>query len=212
MPPRVPAAIRALPVLGALALGACQEAPKVPSLAPYRMDIQQGNIVTQEMIAKLKPGMTPAQVRFILGTPLVVDVFQKDRWDYVYRYSKGGKLQEARRIVIIFRDDKLARIEGDVVAGGSGGATEGGVRVEKPMPAEPGQPVSPAKAPVTGSPAAGAGKPAPESPGKPADTARPADTAKPADAATPAEDKAKSGEQPQEERGFFGRILERLGF
>ena len=87
----------------------------MPALTPYKMDIQQGNVVTQEMVAKLKPGMTPSQVRFILGTPLVVDAFHKDRWDYVYRFSKRGTLQEHRRIVIVFQDDKLARIEGDVV-------------------------------------------------------------------------------------------------
>src|SRR5262249_12504878 len=81
-------------------------------------------VVTQEMVEKLKPGMTPSQVRFILGTPLVVDAFHKDRWDYVYRFSKAGTLQESRRIVIVFKDDKLDRIEGDVVPAKAGSATE----------------------------------------------------------------------------------------
>ena len=82
---------------------------------PYKMDIQQGNVVTQDMIAKLQPGMTRSQVRFALGTPLVVDPFRNDRWDYVYRYMKAGELTEQRRLTVIFKDDKLVRIEGDVV-------------------------------------------------------------------------------------------------
>lgn len=83
---------------------------------PYKIDIQQGNAVTQEMVAKLKPGMTPAQVRFALGTPLVVDPFRANRWDYVYRMEKAGSLTETRRITVVFEDDKLKGIEGDVTA------------------------------------------------------------------------------------------------
>lgn len=85
-------------------------------LRPYKIDIQQGNVVTQEMIVKLKPGMTPSQVRFVLGTPLVVDPFRNNRWDYVYRLEKGGALQETRRITVVFEDEKLKGIEGDVTA------------------------------------------------------------------------------------------------
>ena len=88
----------------------------VEVLKPYKVDIQQGNVVTQDMIAKLKPGMTPSQVRFVLGTPLLVDPFRNNRWDYVYRLEKGGKLQETRRITVVFEDDKLKGIEGDVAA------------------------------------------------------------------------------------------------
>jgi len=120
------------PTVALLLLGGCERMPSLPSvptLTPYKIDIQQGNVVTQEMVEKLKPGMTPSQVRFILGTPLVVDAFHKDRWDYVYRFSKAGTLQESRRIVIVFKDDKLARIEGDVVA-----AQPDGVTIDKPAP------------------------------------------------------------------------------
>jgi outer membrane protein assembly factor BamE len=85
-------------------------------LAPYRMDIQQGNVVTQEMIDKIKPGMTRSQVRFALGTPLVVDAFHQDRWDYVYFFQKAGTVVEQRRIAVFFKDDRMSRIEGDVVA------------------------------------------------------------------------------------------------
>jgi len=94
----------------------------VPLLTPYKIDIQQGNVVTQEMVARLKPGMTRSQVRFTLGTPLVVDPFRSDRWDYVFLYSKQGVVTEQRRIVVVFKDDKLERIEGDAVPAGAGRA------------------------------------------------------------------------------------------
>jgi outer membrane protein assembly factor BamE len=86
----------------------------LPGLTPYKMDIQQGNYVTQEMVAKLKPGMSRAQVRFALGTPLVVDPFHAERWDYVYVLQKGGRIVEHRRLVVLFDGDKLLRLEGDV--------------------------------------------------------------------------------------------------
>ena len=96
-------------------LGGCS-GTVLPSLKPYKIDIQQGNYVTQEMVAKLKPGMTRAQVRFALGSPLVVDIFRTNRWDYVYMFQKAGQLTEQRQITVIFEGDKLARIEGDIVA------------------------------------------------------------------------------------------------
>jgi outer membrane protein assembly factor BamE len=86
------------------------------SVALYKADIQQGNAISQDMLAKLKPGMTPSQVRFVLGTPLLVDPFHNNRWDYVYRLVQGGKLVEHRRITVVFENDKLKAIEGDVVA------------------------------------------------------------------------------------------------
>jgi len=102
-----------IPLLALLA--GCTQVPMLPGLTPYRIDIQQGNYVTQEMVAKLKRGMTKTQVRFALGTPLVVDPFHPDRWDYVYVLQKRGKVVEQRRIVVVFQDEKLARIDGDVV-------------------------------------------------------------------------------------------------
>jgi len=85
-------------------------------LSPYKADIQQGNAISQDMLVKLKPGMTPSQVRFVLGTPLLMDPFRNNRWDYVYRLEQSGKLVEHRRITIVFENDKLKAIEGDVVA------------------------------------------------------------------------------------------------
>jgi outer membrane protein assembly factor BamE len=97
----------------ALALAACSG---YLGLTPYRMDVQQGNVVTQEMVSRLKPGMTREQVRFILGTPLVADPFHAQRWDYVYRLEKRGRLVEERKLTVIFEEDRLKRVEGDVVA------------------------------------------------------------------------------------------------
>lgn len=108
-----------------LFLGACSSAPEVTSyLTPYRIDVRQGNYVTQEMVARLKPGMTREQVRFALGTPLVSDIFHADRWDYVYRFQPGRGEAQMRRLVVFFTDGKLARVGGDVVAENDHNAVE----------------------------------------------------------------------------------------
>lgn len=98
-------------------LAACSTTAQVTSIfSPYRIDVRQGNFVTQEMVAQLKPGLTRDQVRFILGSPLVADIFHADRWDYVYRYQAGrGEIQQ-RHLAVFFQDNKLARVAGDVVA------------------------------------------------------------------------------------------------
>lgn len=88
-------------------------------LGPHRIDVQQGNALDQENVARLKPGLNRSQVRFLLGTPLVVDPFRTDRWDYVYVFYKAGKLAEQKHITLFFDGDTLARIEGDLPAGGS---------------------------------------------------------------------------------------------
>jgi outer membrane protein assembly factor BamE len=108
-------ACRVLPVAAAFILAACG-APKL--VTPYRMDIQQGNYISQEMVSELRPGMTREQVRFVLGTPLLTDIFHADRWDYIYYRDVVGREREARRIAVIFEDGKLARIVGDVVPAG----------------------------------------------------------------------------------------------
>lgn len=83
------------------------------NLGPHRIDVQQGNALDQENVARLKPGLNRSQVRFLLGTPLVVDPFRTDRWDYVYVFYKAGKLAEQKRISLFFDGETLARIEGD---------------------------------------------------------------------------------------------------
>lgn len=84
----------------------------LPSL-PYKIDIQQGNVVTEEMVEKLRLGMTRSQVRFVLGSPLITDVFHINRWDYVYSLAPSGRLSEKRRLSIFFDGDLLTHIEGD---------------------------------------------------------------------------------------------------
>ncbi len=86
------------------------------SISTYRIDVQQGNVVTQESISKLKADMTRAQVKFVLGTPLVTDTFHPDRWDYFYKFDKAGNPREQRRLTLVFQDDKLKQILGDVAA------------------------------------------------------------------------------------------------
>ncbi len=128
--------------IAALLLAGCSF-PLLPTLptwsvfTPYKMDIQQGNVVTQEMISKVEPGMTRNQVRFALGTPLIVDPFRSDRWDYVYLYQKGGVTTEQRRIAVIFKDDKLVRIDGDVVPAGAGGTKPAAAKTDKPVAPAP---------------------------------------------------------------------------
>lgn len=113
---RFPAYFRIAPLLILSLLAGCGSwSNPIDNLPRHRIEIQQGNAVTQDMVDKLKPGMTPSQVRFILGTPLVVDPFRKNRWDYVYRVERGGKVQEQRRISVIFEDERLKSVEGDVV-------------------------------------------------------------------------------------------------
>jgi outer membrane protein assembly factor BamE len=118
-------------LLPALLLAGCSNTPDITShLSPYRIDVRQGNYVTQEMVAKLRPGMSRDQVRFVLGTPLVNDMFHADRWDYVYRFQPGRGDVQLRRLVVFFEESKLARVGGDVIAeAGSATATESAARV-----------------------------------------------------------------------------------
>ncbi|MFZ5509097.1 MAG: outer membrane protein assembly factor BamE [Pseudomonadota bacterium] len=120
------AILRLLPVL---LLAACVSRGDVASLvSPYRIDIQQGNYVSQEMVAQLKPGMTKDQVRFVLGTPLLTDVFHSDRWDYIYLFRPGNRGEpQKRQLTVFFEDGKLSRVAGDVVAAEPGELERAGV-------------------------------------------------------------------------------------
>ncbi len=154
-----------------LVFAGCKQLPDIPIptvISPYQIDIQQGNVVTQEMVAKLKPGMTRAQVRFALGSPQIVDAFRTDRWDYIYMFQRQGKPIERRNITVIFEDEKLLRLEGDVTA------------------------LQPAVKPAT---------PAAEK-----------SAVKPPTATVPGAKPDVKQDQPQEEKGFFGRMLDKLGF
>lgn len=134
---------------------------------PYKIDIQQGNVITQDMVAKLQPGMTKSQVRFVLGSPPISDMFHANRWDYVYRLSKAGKLAEERKLTLFFDNDQLTRVAGDVAAQTTADQAQAS---EKPA----GRAVSEIVLE----------KADPDAPPAP----------------------------PPEQKGFFGRMLERIGF
>lgn len=97
-------------------LAGCSFDSVVGLVDPYRIDVRQGNYVDQEMVAQLRRGMTRDQVRYVLGSPLVVDMFRTDRWDYVYRFRPGSGEAQQRVISLFFSGDVLERIEGDVAA------------------------------------------------------------------------------------------------
>jgi outer membrane protein assembly factor BamE len=81
----------------------------------YKLDVQQGNVITAEMLMGLKPGMTRAQVKFVLGTPLIQDSFDRDRWDYVYKMIKNERLIDQRHVTLRFEDDELVDVKGDII-------------------------------------------------------------------------------------------------
>jgi len=91
-------------------LTACSYFPWV-----HRIDVQQGNVVTQDMVNQLKPGMTKEQVRFLLGTPVLIDTFNNNRWHYVYTVYKGQKKLEEHELVVLFKNDRLQSLSGDTV-------------------------------------------------------------------------------------------------
>jgi outer membrane protein assembly factor BamE len=82
-------------------------------ITPYKVDIIQGNFVSREQVAALKAGMPRAQVRDILGTPLVSSVFHADRWDYVFTMKRQGVEPQMYKYTVYFKGDQLERFEGD---------------------------------------------------------------------------------------------------
>lgn len=214
-----------LPLLAAallpLLLAACKsvEVPKVPGVTPYRMVIQQGNFISQEMVAQLKPGMTKEQVRFVLGTPLVTDIFHADRWDYVYfRELQDGK-REQRNLSVVFEKERLARVLGDLLP--TEGAAAQSTGFDPLLKADPAKPAAKpaAEAPKPAAEPAKAAEAPPQEPAKPANTQQNWGTAsdqpqKPAAEAPKPEPKAAEEAKPADdgkERGFFGRMLEKIG-
>lgn len=87
--------------------------PAIDQFGIYKLDINQGNYLAQDQVDKLKVGQTRAQVRSILGTPLIMSPFRPDRWDYVYEYKRQGRPLEHRNFVVYFVGQNLARWEGD---------------------------------------------------------------------------------------------------
>ncbi len=112
----------------------------------YRLDVQQGNLVTQEQVSKVKPGMSRLEVRNVLGTPLLQDAFNADRWDYVYNEDRNtdkslnpfGRIQQQFKVTVFFDREKVARVEG--VASPFEILTGGGDRRKTPDATPPGAP------------------------------------------------------------------------
>jgi outer membrane protein assembly factor BamE len=157
--------LRVLAAMAALLLVSCGSARlPMPDITPYRIEIQQGNFVSQDMVSQLKLGMSKDQVRFIMGTPLISDSFHADRWDYVFRRQRVNSRElEHRKLAVFFEDGKLKRIEGDVTpaAGVDAGAVKTPETQQSPAPAAaaPSKPAAQA-APEAPKPVAAADKPA----------------------------------------------------
>ncbi|WP_297836014.1 outer membrane protein assembly factor BamE [Pseudomonas sp.] len=132
--------------VGLIALAGCS----IPGV--YKIDIQQGNVVTQDMIDQLRPGMTRRQVRFIMGNPLLTDTFHTDRWDYLYSLQPGGGERQQERMTLIFNaNDQLASLSGDfkpgvsrdeAILGKHSDTTEEPAKGETPKADEPPKPGS----------------------------------------------------------------------
>ena len=115
-------------ILLAILCTACGTA--LPTVKPFKLDVQQGNVVTSKMLLQLRPGMTKSQVRFIMGTPLIQDSFHDKRWDYVYQLRENGKITEQRRVILDFESDVLKTVRGDVKPSSAEKAKEGDVHVD----------------------------------------------------------------------------------
>ena len=169
--------LRVLAATATLLLVSCgsMQVPMTGLMAAHRIEIQQGNFVSQEMVSQLKPGMSKDQVRFVMGTPLIADSFHGDRWDYVFRREKANSRElEQRKITVFFEDGKLKRIEGDVTPAAAAAGVTPAVGQQQPVPEVAPQPkpaaqtaseaAKPAAAPTPDKPAVA---PAPAGDGKP---------------------------------------------
>jgi len=168
----------------------------MPEFTPYRIEIQQGNFVSQEMVSQLKPGMSKDQVRFVLGTPLITDSFHADRWDYVFRRQRVNSRElEQRKLTVLFEDGKLKRIDGDVIPAGSADAAAVKTREAKPE-------LQPLPAPAASPPSTSAAQTS-------------AEAAKPAPAAVPDKPGAapvRSGEDKPQEKSWWERLKDKVKF
>jgi outer membrane protein assembly factor BamE len=113
---RAPSRLFAAIVVAAFAAGCATVdtyAPTLRNFGVYKLDVNQGNFISQDMVDKLRVGQTKQQVKLILGTPLIVSIFRDERWDYPYEFVKQGRVVEHRNLSVYFTEDKLARWEGD---------------------------------------------------------------------------------------------------
>ena len=102
----------------ALLIGCAMPKPKMPKISfkmprVHKITVQQGNVITQEMIDRLKPGMTREQVAFVMGEPVVRNTFNQDRWDYIYTIEAPGRFTDEKRVTLHFENDLLSSFTGD---------------------------------------------------------------------------------------------------
>jgi outer membrane protein assembly factor BamE len=189
---------------------------KLPGV--YRINIQQGNVIEQQMLDRLKPGMAKSQVRFIMGTPTIIDPFHPDRWEYIYTFTQGASQRQQRRLTLYFEEDKLAYLDGDVQTSlrkppeNYGGRSKI-VEVPDRGPGRLGLLENIKKA----IPFVGDDKPIPAPPPEEAgdgETAAPpgapVETAPPESGTADTQPEAGKPEEPKQEKGFFGRLLDKL--
>jgi len=103
-----------------LGLGACSSSMQLV----HKIDVQQGNVITQDEVNQLKPGMSRRQVQFIMGSPMIADVFHQDRWDYVYLMQPGYGEPTSEHVTLYFSDDSLERIAGTLHPEEAGSAAD----------------------------------------------------------------------------------------
>ena len=96
-------------ITSVILISGCSQFPGV-----YKLDIPQGNILTQDSVNQLRPGMTPRQVQFIMGTPIIEDTFNADRWDYIYTLKSDKQEPVLSRVSIFFTNGQLSNINGDL--------------------------------------------------------------------------------------------------
>lgn len=96
----------------------------MPTFTPYKVEIRQGNLITPDMRARIKLGMTQAQVKAALGAPLINDPYHANRWDYVYRFETNGELKDNQRLTLYFAKDVLKRIDDATPLTASGHSTD----------------------------------------------------------------------------------------
>ena len=101
-------------IVAGLAAG-CARLPEVQVPGLYRVDIRQGNALDDAALARLAPGMPRNKVLHLLGAPAIDDVFHPDRWEYLYSFARGGEEAKWRRITLHFEDDRLVRVQGDIL-------------------------------------------------------------------------------------------------
>ena len=102
-------------LVGVVLSSGCSTVAEYADYVPgvYKLEIDQGNVISREMVDQLRPHMTKRQVKFIMGSPLLVDVFHQERWDYIYSEQQPGEAREQTKLSLFFEGDNLVGVQGD---------------------------------------------------------------------------------------------------